>query len=184
MQNKKLAVWFVVGVVTGLAAVGTPYLARADARDKDAERLQKLEDRQAIEELFTSYGTTLDRHDFAAFGKLFTEDAVFVGGPGEPARGRPAIQAMLEKAITSNPSNLPKPDFHLFFNPSIDVKGDHATATSKGAYVIPDVKNGGAQIIFFVSYADSFARKGGQWMFERREIHGLIPAPRASSSAS
>jgi SnoaL-like domain len=83
---------------------------------------------------------------------------------------------MLEKTLTSNPSHLPTPDFHLFFNPSIHVEGDHATSQSKGAYVIPDLKNGGAQIIFLVAYADSFIRTGGHWVFERREIHPAIPA--------
>jgi len=177
MQNDKLVVWFVAGVATGLAVLATPYLARADAKDKDAARLQTLEDRQAIEELFTAYGATLDRHDFAAFGRLFADDAVFVSGPGEPARGRAAIQASLEKTLMSNPAHLPTPDYHLFFNPSIDVQGDHASSHSKGAYVIPDAKNGGAKIIFFVSYDDSFVRKGGQWVFARREIHPAIPAP-------
>lgn len=176
MQNKKLVAWFVAGLATGLAVVATPHLARADGQDSNAARLQKLEDRQAIEELFTAYGATLDRHDFPAFGRLFAENAVFVSGPGEPARGRAAIQAMLEKTLTSNPSHLPTPDFHLFFNPSIKVEGDHATSQSKGAYVIPDVKNGGAQIIFLVAYDDSFIRTGGHWVFERREIRPAIPA--------
>jgi len=178
MQNgrSRLAAWFVAGVATGIGLMVTPYFARADGRGVDAARLQRLEDRQAIEELFTAYGATLDSHDFAAFGRLFAADAVFVGGPGEPARGRPAIQAMLQKTLTSNPSHLPAPDFHLFFNPSIEVDGDHATARSKGAYVIPDSKNAGAQIIFLVAYSDSFVREAGHWVFERREIHPAIPA--------
>jgi uncharacterized protein (TIGR02246 family) len=177
-DKSKLAAWFVTGVVTGLGFVITPYLAHADGRDATAARLQKLEDRQEIEELFTTYGLTLDRHDFPAFGRLFTQDAVFVGGgPGEPAKGRAAIEAALEKAIMSDPSHLPKPDFHLFFNPTIEVKGDHATAQSKGAYVIPETKNGGWRMIFFVSYQDSFVRTGGHWLFERREIHSTPPVP-------
>jgi len=79
MQNgrSRLAAWFVAGVATGIGLMVTPYFARADGRGVDAARLQRLEDRQAIEELFTAYGATLDSHDFAAFGRLFakTEDA-------------------------------------------------------------------------------------------------------------
>jgi ketosteroid isomerase-like protein len=174
--RSRFAAWFAAGVATGAGLMATPYFARADGPNADAARLRKVEDRQAIEELFTAYGVTLDSHDFAAFGRLFAADAVFVSGPGEPARGRPAIQAMLEKTLTSNPSHLPTPDFHLFFNPSIEVDGDRATSRSKGAYVIPDLKNGGAQIIFLVAYSDSFVREAGHWVFQRREIHPAIPA--------
>ena len=52
-------------------AAATPDPAPAEAGDSETGRLQKLEDRQAIEELFTAYGATLDRRDFAAFGRLF-----------------------------------------------------------------------------------------------------------------
>src|SRR6185437_13559712 len=97
-EKSKLAIGIVTGVAAGLGIVATPYFAHAGSRDAAAARLQKLEDRQAIEELFTAYGATLDRHDFPAFGRLFTTDAVFVGGgPGEPAKGRAAIEAALEK---------------------------------------------------------------------------------------
>jgi uncharacterized protein (TIGR02246 family) len=173
-----LATAFVAGAV--LAGVCAIAIAHADARDSDAARLQRVEDRQAIEELFTAYGATLDRRDFAAFGQLFAEDAVYGGGPGEPVRGRAAIQASLERTLTSNPAHLPTPDFHLFFNPSIRVEGDHATALSKGAYVIPDMRTAsgvpGVQMIFFSLYDDVLVRRGGHWLFQQRTIHSGMPA--------
>jgi hypothetical protein len=178
MQTGKstLVAWLAAGVAAVVFAAAAPFLARADARDSQATRLRTLEDRQAIEELFTAYGATLDRRDFAAFGRLFAADAEYGGGgPGGLTRGRAAIQSLLEQQITSNPAHLPEPAFHLFFNPSIEVNGDRATAHSKGAYLIPDLKNGGAQIIFFVSYHDALVRQGGQWVFSRREIHSAIP---------
>ena len=84
---------------------------------------------------------------------------------------------MLQKQITSNPSHLPMPDFHLYFNPSIQVDGDRAVASSKGAYVIPDLANNGARIVFFVSYDDTLIRRTGRWVFASRAIHAGIPAP-------
>jgi SnoaL-like domain len=146
-------------------------LARAARPDCERSRLQRIEDRQQIEDLFTSYGATLDRRDFAAFGRLFTENAVYVGGGGEPVRGRDAIQAQLEKTLTSNPSHLPEPAFHLYFNPYIQVGCDRATAQSKGAYVIPDPSNHGWRIAFFVSYDDILVRHKGHWLFQQRVIH-------------
>ncbi len=56
-------------------------------------------------ELFAQYGASLDRRDFDAFGRLFTEDAVY-GGGGTPTHGRAAIQSQLQQTITANPSHL------------------------------------------------------------------------------
>jgi uncharacterized protein (TIGR02246 family) len=165
------------GVAAAVGAMALLHFAQAGTADADTARLQGLEARQEIEELFTAYGATLDRRDFPAFGRLFAEDATYGGGPGEPTHGRAAIQAQLEKTITSNPSHLPTPDFHLYFNPSIQVKGDHATAQSKGAYVIPDLQTHGAEIIFLVSYDDMFVRHNGHWLFQQRMLHAGIPAP-------
>ena len=178
-RKGRAVAWLATGIIGGLGLASAARYVSADSSDSAAERLQRVEDRQQIEELFSAYGTTLDRHDFAAFGRLFAEDAVYAGGPGEPVRGRAAIQSLLEKQITSNPAHLPAPDFHLFFNPSIQVDGDRAVATSKGAYVVPDLTNNGARIAFFVSYDDTLVRRAGRWVFLSRTLHGGIPAPRA-----
>jgi uncharacterized protein (TIGR02246 family) len=167
------------GVAAALATTALLQFAQAGAADANSVRLQQLEARQEIEELFTAYGATLDRRDFEAFGRLFADDATYGGGPGEPTHGRAAIQAQLQKTITDNPSHLPTPDFHLYFNPSIHVAGDHATAQSKGAYVIPDLRTHGAQMIFLVSYDDTFVRRNGHWVFQTRVLHAGIPAPRS-----
>jgi uncharacterized protein (TIGR02246 family) len=170
------------GVTVAVATAALLQFAQAGAADGNAVRLQQLEARQDIEELFSAYGATLDRRDFDAFGRLFAEDATYGGGPGQPTHGRAAIQAQLEKTITANPSHLPTPDFHLYFNPSIHVEGDHATAQSKGAYVIPDLRTQGAEIIFLVSYDDTFVRRNGHWLFQQRMLHAGIPAPASQAS--
>lgn len=175
----RTAVWFAAGIVAGLGIATAPRFVRADGSDSAAERLQRVEDRQEIEELFTAYGATLDRRDFDSFGRLFALDAVYAGGPGERVHGRAAIESLLQKQITSNPSHLPTPDFHLYFNPSIQVDGDRAVATSKGAYLIPDLTNNGARIVFFVTYEDTLIRRTGRWVFASRSIRGGIPAPPA-----
>ena len=140
-------------------------------------RLQRLEDREQILELMTAYGATLDRRDFDAFGQLFAEDAEYGSGPGA-VRGRAAIQAQLEQMIGSNPANLPAPNFHVFFNPSIHVDGDTARATSLGAYTAPDPTGGGTRMAFFVSYEDTLVKQDGHWLFQRRVTgSGAPPAP-------
>lgn len=162
-------------LVVGVAALLPPRSTQAATPGPDSLRVQRLEARQDIEELFAQYGASLDRRDFDAFGRLFTEDAVY-GGGGTPTRGRAAIQAQLQQTITANPSHLPGPDFHLYFNPSIRVDGDHATAHSMGAYLIPDEHSpGGWKLIFLVSYDDTLVRLNGRWLFQQRLLHAAAP---------
>jgi uncharacterized protein (TIGR02246 family) len=158
------------GAAIALTLAGTLRNSAAASADSTAARLQRLEDREQILELLTAYGATLDRRDFAAFGQLFAQDAEYASGPGNPTRGRAAIQSQLENVITSNPSNLPAPNHHLFFNPSIRVDGDHATAHSLGAYTVPDATGMATQLVFFVAYDDQLVRSGGRWLFQRRVI--------------
>jgi hypothetical protein len=64
----------IAGCAAVLLASISPLLHAASPGDTIAARLQRLEDREQILELLTAYGATLDRHDFAAFGRLFAED--------------------------------------------------------------------------------------------------------------
>ena len=164
----------VLGLTLCCATVLPGFAAAAQPQSVTA-RLQQLEDREQIRELLVAYGATLDRHDFAAFGQLFTEDAEYGGGAGAPTRGRGAIQAQLEKQITSNPLNLPPPNSHLSFNASIRVQGDSATAHSLGAYVAPDAATRTTQMVFFVTYDDQFVRQNGRWLFQKRVIRSGPP---------
>jgi uncharacterized protein (TIGR02246 family) len=166
--NMKLVAGLVTGLAAGIVLAASLRIADAAPRDKVAERLQRLEDRAEILELMSTYGATLDRRDFAAFGRLFAEDATYGSSAGTPTRGRAAIQEMLEKAITSNTANLPRPNSHLFFNPSIQLDGDRATAQSKGAYTVPDATTKTTQLIFFITYQDTFVRQHGHWVFQQR----------------
>ncbi len=80
---------------------------------------------------------------------------------------------MLEKAITSNTANLPKPNSHLFFNPSIQIDGDRATAHSKGAYTGAGCGHRRhTQLIFFINYEDTLVRRGRHWVFQQRSELG------------
>ncbi len=172
----KAAAFKSVICLLAILAVGMPFVlpsqrAAGATPPADASRVDRLAARQEIEELFAQYGASLDRRDFDAFGRLFTEDAVYGAGP-TPTHGRAAIQSQLQQTITANPAHLPGPDFHLYFNPSIQVQGDHATAHSMGAYLIPDDHSpGGWKLIFLVSYDDMLVRQNGHWLFQQRLLH-------------
>jgi len=164
-----------VGAALALVLAGSLRNGEAASSASIAARLQRLEDREQILELLTAYGATLDRHDFAAFGQLFTDDAEYAAGPGAATRGRAAIQKQLEQVITSNPSHLPPPNHHLLFNPSIRVDGDRATVHSFVAYVAPDATGKTTQMVFFVAYDDQLVRREGHWMFRRRAAASGTP---------
>lgn len=164
----KRAAWLALAALT--AGCAAPRMDGADAA-----RLRRLEDREQILELMTAYGSTLDRRDFGAFGRLFAEDAEYGSGPGAPTRGRAAIQAQLERVLGSNPSNLPGPNSHLYFNPSIHIDGDTATATSLGAYTAPDPATSTTRMVFFVAYQDTLVRREGRWVFSRRRVGSTAP---------
>ena len=148
-----------------------------------AARLQRLEDREQILELLNAYGATLDRHNFAAFGQLFAENATYGSGPGA-AKGRAAIQSMLEKQLLSNPLKLPAPNHHLFTNPSIRIDGDRATAHSLGAYVAPDLERKVTNMVFFVTYDDVLVRRNGRWLFQQRVLNASAPPANAPAASA
>jgi ketosteroid isomerase-like protein len=60
-----------------------------------ATRIERLEARDAINELASSYAIACDEHDIPRLSSLFTEDAVFDSPSGVmKAKGREAIIAM------------------------------------------------------------------------------------------
>lgn len=165
-----------------LAIVVFAGLSAQTPRGADAAnaRVQALEDREAIRTLWAEYGRTLDARDFTSFAQLFARDAEFVGGPGSPAKGREAIGAFLEKAIGTNYPNSKGRNFHLYFNETIDLRGDKGTGLSKGGFVMASDDNTEADFLLLATYRDEFVREDGRWKFQRREVVGEIPVPRAT----
>ena len=167
---------FAALMVLTLAA---PALAQAPASQQAlVARLEAMEAREAIRALWAEYGRTLDARDFVAFSKLFARNAEFGSGPGA-AKGPAAIGAMLEKAIGSNYPDSKGKNFHLYFNESIEVTGDRATAISKGGYVMATPDNTKADFLLLAEYRDELIKEDGQWKFLKRVIRGEIPVPRA-----
>ena len=154
----------------------------ADTSATAEKRLAQLEDQEAIRQLLLDYGHTLDTRDFAGFAALFADDAVYVGGgPTGESHGPAAIRAALEKTFAANPSGVSGPNMHLFFNETIHLDGDKATGVSKGVFTVQNA-DGRPDMLIFATYHDTFVRVNGQWKFERRDVHGDIPAPRKPAS--
>ena len=129
-------------------------------------RIQRIEDRMAIEQLLMEYGRALDNRDFAAFAALFTEDGEWKGAQGS-YRGPKQIQESMEKIFTGAAADIPKgKNFHLLTNVIIDLQGDHATASSKFIFYKMNGAKPEAQVAG--RYEDQLVRVGGAWKFKQR----------------
>ena len=174
-----LAVAALAGSLTGCSGDAGK---TADTKASAEQQLSQLEDREAIRQLLLDYGHTIDTRDFAGFAALFADDAVYVGGgPSGETHGPAAIRAGMEKTFAANPSGVSGPNMHLFFNETIQLDGDKATGVSKGVFTVQNADKR-PDMLIFATYHDTYVRVNGQWKFERREVHGDIPAPRKPAS--
>jgi ketosteroid isomerase-like protein len=133
-------------------------------------RLRRLEDLEAIRQLFVDYGHYLDYGDFEAYGKLFADDGEVLLGPMGRASGPTAIQALMEKALGGRRGN----SFHLISNPIVHLHGDRATSDVMWAVLVRD-DNDRPQLPMVGRHKDVLTRRNGEWKFLRREGHIDIP---------
>jgi ketosteroid isomerase-like protein len=135
-------------------------------------RVQVLEDKQAIWDLFMEYKRVLDLRDFHAYSQLFTPDAVWVGNLGL-ATGPAEIEQLLIETLETYESDETR-THHLVMNPVIEVDGDHATALSNWGYVTRDDHD--APVVEMLGhYVDEIERTSEGWKFRRREAYSDIP---------
>ena len=160
---------FAAGLVLGALGVACITLAIARAEHPSAsgaiDRIQRLEDRAAIEELLVEYGRDLDHRDFAAYASLFATQGTWSGSIGT-FTGPTAIQAAMEKAFKHPSGGATTATFHLMTNFSVRVADDHAVASSKWTFF--RMSNGTPVPTLAGMYDDTFVRVGGRWKFLRR----------------
>ncbi|MCW2830760.1 MAG: hypothetical protein JWP31_1452 [Aeromicrobium sp.] len=135
------------------------------------ERLQRLEDRDAIHQLFIDYGRYLDEGDFEAYSNLFADESEVKLGPMGRAKGREAIRELMSNTLT----DLVGTSYHIISSPSVQIDGD--TATSEVMWtVIRSSEKGGTPVLGAVGkHKDQLVRERGEWRFkERRGFVDLV----------
>jgi len=138
------------------------------------ERLQALEDHEAIRALIAAYRRALDEKDFEAYADLFGDDGEFVTG-GRTFRGRAEILAMLaELQATGALTVAAGDDRHLVTNVEIAVDGDGATASSTWVYLTRGAGDE-PQLALVGHYEDALRRTAAGWRFARRAAPRDIP---------
>lgn len=91
------------------------------------DRLQALEDRQAIYQVVCGYGYAVDGLNAAAVGSFYVDDGVYAVGDIGKMEGRKAIEA-----ITRDPGHLAYVEAgcaHMSTLPYVVIEGDRAVAT-------------------------------------------------------
>jgi uncharacterized protein (TIGR02246 family) len=130
------------------------------------ERVQRIEDRDAISALFMAYRECLDEKDFSGYASLFAADGEFVAAGGT-AKGRAGIEELVDGMRGSLLTAVAGDDLHIVVNPEILVDGDRATARSTWIYVVRGA-DGEPTLCKVGHYEDDLVREDGAWRFARR----------------
>ncbi len=142
--------------------------------DSIEARLQRLEDLQAINQLFIDYGEHLDAGDFDAYAELFAVDGEVLLGPMGRAVGRSEIKALMTAALADSVGST----FHIVSSPRIALDGDAAHSTVMWS-VAKMADDGLARISMVGHHVDDLVRTADGWRFQRRrgtvDLPGKLP---------
>jgi len=133
-------------------------------------RLQRLEDLQAIQQLFFEYGNYLDSGDFDSYSKLFAQEGEAMLGPMGRAKGPEAIKEMMVRLLAADVGKT----FHLISSPLVKLDGDKATSDVMWS-VIHRGPDGNPMLTMIGRHKDDLVRENGQWKFMRRR--GFVEVP-------
>jgi hypothetical protein len=181
-----------IGVVSGLMIGGT-LASGKESQDSVAARLQKTEDRQAIEQLMMGdYPRALDSSNWKVYASFFAQDGELIIG-ADSVKGPAAIEAYFNRPRASRASGAaaapaapaapagPRATKHVVTNLTLELNGDRARAQAYWQTV--STRNGSTSIAGAGHYEDALKKENGVWKFVRREII-TEPAPAAPGTAS
>jgi len=128
------------------------------------ERLRRLEDRDAIHQLFIDYGRHLDHGDWDSYAALFAADGEVLLGPLGRAKGRDQIKALMIEALTPTLGT----SFHIISSPRVALDGD--TATAEVMWTVLKRGDDGAPVLTAVGrHLDALTRTPEGWRIQRRK---------------
>ena len=134
------------------------------------ERLRRLEDILAIQQLFIDYGLALDAGDLETYAQLFATQGTINLGPIGRATGRTEIKALMAQTL----EGLVGSSFHIVSSPQINVHGDRAISQVMWTVIHRD-KNGQPQVTMIGKHHDELIRENGEWKIQTRK--GTVDIP-------
>jgi hypothetical protein len=162
-----------------LLALPAGYAQTADERIAAmSERLQALEDKEAIRTLLEHYIELNESRDWRAYSRLFASNGELVMRRGTES-GPDNILQMMEKNFGGDAIGPDSPLYrstHLLSNIQINVNGDTATAVSRWTLLVPDGEDV-PRASQAGKYRDTLVKENGEWKFKQRVVARDIPAP-------
>ncbi|QUT06852.1 nuclear transport factor 2 family protein [Sphingobium phenoxybenzoativorans] len=127
------------------------------------ERIQKIEDRFAIEDLVSRYFVASDDNDFEVLEDSFAKDGIFTG-PGFSGGSNRAEVMEFVRAFRANVGQT----VHALNSVTVEfLDADRATGVV-GAHI--ELSMGGRTLFGAFRYYDDYVREEGRWRFARREL--------------
>jgi len=141
------------------------------------DRVRKLEDRAAIQDLVAFYFQATDDDDAAGLAACFTRDARFLASGFEGGKGREGIVAFLGEARSAMQQTVHTPNYvHIAF------QGNDAATGTVMAHL--EIGIGGTTIFAAVRYLDEYRREDGAWRIASREMRAVHVGPWADVGTS
>ena len=134
------------------------------------ERLRRLEDILAIQQLFIDYGLALDAGDLETYAQLFATQGTINLGPIGRATGRTEIKALMAQTL----EGLVGSSFHIVSSPQINVHGDRAISQVMWTVTHRD-KSGQPQVTMIGKHHDELIRENSEWKIQTRK--GTVDIP-------
>lgn len=134
------------------------------------DRIRRLEDRAALDDLAVRYFLAADGDDLAGIGASFTEDATFASSGAVNATGRQAIVDFIADSRAHMGLTVHTFDYGLY----TFADANHATGLV-GAHL--ELVLGGRMLFGAVRYQDAYVRAGEGWLIARRDMRTIHIAP-------
>ena len=135
------------------------------------ERLQVLEDVEAIKKLKARYTLAVDARDAEGIVSLFTADGVWDGGSFGRYEGTDAVRSFF-RLVPERLSFF----VHYVSNPLIEIDGNRAT----GSWYLLEpctFAQGNRPVWGSARYEECYRRVGGEWKFEEMRLVSLFWTP-------
>jgi hypothetical protein len=134
------------------------------------QRLRRLEDRAAINDLVVGYFLAADGDDLNGVGASFTDDATFSSSGVINASGRQGIVDFISGARDHMGLTIHTPHYaQLAFD------GDDAADGIVGAHL--ELALGENSVCAAVRYVDRYARVNDRWLISTRDMRTIYVAP-------
>jgi ketosteroid isomerase-like protein len=135
------------------------------------QRIQELEDRDAIKELTARYCWHVAHGEGEAVAKLFTDDGVLdvTGAASGPLRGKDDLLKFYRSSVREPEAAIPFIQNHI-----IHLHGDEAHGTCG---IEARFARNGESVTAAGYYEDKYRRVNGEWRFVERKIffHHVVP---------